>query len=911
MYIIYCRSVSMVVPLVHRLLTADVPVFRVWFLLTLVHVTWSAVLTTSSLPPVVSVSSVCQDTPTTDTSSLCTEFVVSQSDCVEIDCKGKGIVQLEASWFPCNACKLDLQYNALEIIHNTSFARLSRLRWLSMRFNRIRKIKPFAFDNLVSLEYLNLEFNYLELSAASYPSHLFSPLTQLKTLRLAHQNSQALDSYPPDFIFNMTSLRALSVTTVGQVLHFGPEFCQLQNLSRLEISGPVRQITNSSFEGLECLTLIELSLNKLPSLTIFELDALKPINRGLRSLHISHVYVGVQKILQILNPLKGCDMYEIYFEHVGLYTKMTGFSVLTGDGIINGNSAEYLKDICVKRLSLLKSHIFLLDSFVFQGGRIVKCLKYLDVSGNTILGSFAALFYTLKIPTLEIFAIINKSRHYIHSDLEKTILERNTPLESPIPPEQVCSKGDNHPSPHQAKQDNPMMMLSHTRKQRGAMTMFYVSRNLKALIFHLEHGKTHFAGETTIMHADKLEVLICRDNGFNSFTGHLYGVDHIKVIDLSYNDFSNTAFSFTENFTGIETLVLSHVNFNTHFMSKESHSVFHSMSYLKSLDLSSNSLAELSVGTFRENDKLESLNLANNKFRSVPFDLSLTPQLRHLDLSKNAIFQLSIKQCHELDLHSGKITDFRLVLKDNMLSCSCDSISFLWWLGHTTALLDDGGNYTCITAPGQLSYTSAYTDTRALWRKCFGKMFLWLSLVLLAVMIIGFLAVVLISRHSNYLRAALFKIIDQTFRLKTLEDYPIGVFVGYAEKDYRFPCLQLLPYLEDLHLTVYVRDRDMLPHENVATAIMEAIKNSWRVVLVITEAFLSYDKWSEFTMRSAVYSQCPQNPAKVVLVVEERLRNRLPTQLVAGVGDENVLCLERLVMCYELTQGLKTLTLQN
>ncbi|XP_005102129.1 toll-like receptor 7 [Aplysia californica] len=871
----------------------------------------------------VPVNSLCQDPPVRD-ESPCTELV-SQNGCVEINCTAKDITELRATWFPCNVCKLDLQINALEIIRKTSFAHLSQLRWLSLGSNRIWKIEPFAFDNLVSLEYLNLEYNHLELTVGSYPPHLFTPLILLKTLRLAHQNSQPSDSYPPDFIFHMAGLQALSVPSVGDILHFSSDFCQLENLSRLEISGSVENITNSSFDTLKCLTLIELSLKNLTSLTRFEQDALRPVSRSLRSFHMERVFIGLQNALKVLRPLNGNDMYEISFDFLAFKDSQAGYGVITGDGILNGHSMAHLKDMCLERLLLITCRIFVIEPSAFGPSRLRNCIKYVDLSDNYIQGTDVGIFRLLTLPNLETVVIFAQRPFTPITDEIRKNRILNTPLESPIPPIELPSENakqsfeklgltSHHTPSKQVDHVKSELSFSNNTLPTTAWEMkgfVYVSKNLRAIIFHIKGSFGHFADKLTVVGAERLETLVCRGCGMCCFTGNISGVDKVKVLDFSYNDFSIAAYGYTASFLSIEKLILSHVNFDTKVMSRDSDRIFQTLIHMKSLDLSSNSLVELSVGTFRNNDKLESLYLGDNIFRSIPFDISLTPRLQYLDLSKNSILQLNVKQRHELDLHSNKVTGFRLELKDNMLSCSCDSIPFVWWLGHTTLLLDNGGNYTCITAQGKISYTSAYRDTRALWRECYGKSSLWLSLVLLALMIIGFLIVVLVSQHSNYLRAAVFRIIDQTFRLETLEDYPIGVFVGYAEADYRFPCLRLLPYLEGLNLTVYVKDRNMLPHQDVATAIMEAIQNSWRVLLVVTEAFLLDDQWSEFTMRSAVYSQCPRNPSKVALVVEERLCNRLPTQLLASVGDENVICLDRLVMCYELRQRLKTLILQN
>ena len=60
----------------------------------------------------------------------------------------------------------------------------------------------------------------------------------------------------------------------------------------------------------------------------------------------------------------------------------------------------------------------------------------------------------------------------------------------------------------------------------------------------------------------------------------------------------------------------------------------------------------------------------------------------------------------------------------------------------------------------------------------------------------------------------------------------------------------------------------------------------------------------------AVYSQGPRDPARVCVVVEERLMPRLPTFLLAAVSDDHVLSVDRFYMSYELKQFLTTFLLR-
>ncbi|XP_059141238.1 toll-like receptor 4 [Physella acuta] len=136
----------------------------------------------------------------------------------------------------------------------------------------------------------------------------------------------------------------------------------------------------------------------------------------------------------------------------------------------------------------------------------------------------------------------------------------------------------------------------------------------------------------------------------------------------------------------------------------------------------------------------------------------------------------------------------------------------------------------------------------------------------------------------------------------------MGLFIGYADHDYKFACDSLLPYVETtLGLKAFVRDRDLLPGCDVARGLVEALKSSWRVVLVFSENFLRADDWMWFTIRCAIYSQTPANPSRIVVMVHKQHLHHLPDELLSAVLDENVIVVSRWELDYVIRQKLRTL----
>ncbi|XP_012946829.1 toll-like receptor 4 [Aplysia californica] len=907
-----CVRVCGKINCVHHAVAFCVCSYSIWVLLMLTNVAVYYIIAAETAPAWVN-RDTC-DNAWVRVRSPCSEHMGQTGP--HVNCSGKHLKEINAAWFPCNVSRLSLDGNSLVILKNTSFLRLYQLLWLNLRGCKIKKIEPSTFDSLISLEYLDLEDNQLEFSKAYFPSHLFAPLTELKTLRLARQDSKPSLLFPKDLFSDLRSLLGISISNMGTgILQFGPQFCQLSNLSRLEITGSVTQITNSSFDNLACLTLMELSLYGLQHLKKFDVDSLRHFNNSLRSLHLERVYIGVQNALGILKPFRGRNMYEIYFNNIGLSSTHSDGAITTGDGIVDSDSVIYLKDICVERLTLQKSHIFVLKRSALPVGLLWRCLKHLDISFNDLQLS-TGIYRILQMPRLETLVIVERHRENTLTDEDRKIIARQTPLVSFIPPDtrsQTNSRERVQLGPRRMSCRLKYPSDIRRRGRRQVTRTFYTSGSLRAIIVSLSCTRSnHFGGKYVYhVHCENMKTLVCRYCGLNDMTGEVTGLEHVQRLDVSHNDFAFISPSFLEKFTGVEALTLSYTNLDSDFMSRESEVFFSPLDNLKSLDLTSNSLTMLSKGTFRGNEKLESLFLGHNKFHQIPFDISFTPRLKHLDLGYNAILQLSERQRQQLDAHVLKVPEFRMVFQGNMVSCSCGAMAFLRWLQKTTVVLDNNGNYTCVTERGHLSSISAFRDIHGMWRWCYSGYFYWISLLLVAGMLIVFLMAALVLRHGNYFRAAILRLLDNKFKMKSRADYQICVFIGYAEKDYRFPCLRLLPYLESLGMTVYVRDRDSLPCQDVPSSIMDAMQSSWRIVLVVSKAFLTDDQWSEFTMRSAVYCQSPSNPARVVLLVEERNRNRLPLLLLGAVADDNIVCLGRLLMCYELRQRLQVLLKHN
>ncbi|XP_059161256.1 toll-like receptor 4 [Physella acuta] len=391
------------------------------------------------------------------------------------------------------------------------------------------------------------------------------------------------------------------------------------------------------------------------------------------------------------------------------------------------------------------------------------------------------------------------------------------------------------------------------------------------------------------------------------FTHHLHGLTNIKAFILSGNELTVINRTFFDTMPSLETLDLSSCQLSGQFMTESGGRLFQNLQYLKQLDLSFNQLAFLSPEIFANNVNLKELFLAGNRFRKIPFSLKNTPRLSILDMRFNELTRLPVEIRNNLDQIFKENKEFSFYLEGNVLSCGCHDIQFLQWIQLTVVNMDMFRNYSCVDNDGVLTYTAAFSDLQIYWRQCWGTLFLYLSMILFCLLTIGFVLCFFVTKYKTYIISGLLNLFSETF-LKKPSNYEIGVFIGYADRDYQFACHDLRQFIEDtLGLTTFIRDRDLSPSTDLASGIIDAINRSWRVLLVVNESFLSQDDWFLYTCRSAISKLTPANPNLIVIMVDSQLRHRLPRDILGAVSEENIIVMnEGRRLKYDVTEKLRT-----
>ena len=159
---------------------------------------------------------------------------------------------------------LDLSRNRLATIRKASFTSLHSLLWLSLRSNVLKRLHEHLFAGLKWLDHLDLSHNELKLDQETFPPELFSPVRNLHSLYLDHNDDRSEGRYPERVFDALAQLRYLSIDTYTTV-DFGDVFAELSRLKTLDLPGcKIKTLTNDSFRGFRESSLLRLRLDGCP-----------------------------------------------------------------------------------------------------------------------------------------------------------------------------------------------------------------------------------------------------------------------------------------------------------------------------------------------------------------------------------------------------------------------------------------------------------------------------------------------------------------------------------------------------------------------------------------------------------------------------------------------------------------------
>ncbi|XP_005102815.2 uncharacterized protein LOC101847594 [Aplysia californica] len=709
-----------------------------------------------------------------------------------VDCAARGLTSLEPNWFPETATTLSLDHNMLHNLVSGCFIHLSELQVLTISDSQVTTIHEDALRGLGKLKELNLENN--KIYTSRLPSTIFSHIPYLENLYLkgnTWENEGTLE-YPFSSsvpFSDLSHLTRLSIDEASEIIYFGQPFSKLKNLTYLYVYCPhyVVKGSNRSFEGLRNVALRELVLGGTGQEGHFETGILANV-QNLDILRIHHVAIGNQNIMKCLWPFENKRMVLIDISHVFLRHHRATPTGTCNDGLMTKESLKHLSNICLSQLIWDNSKVVGIEPMALSAKpNLRRCLRSLQFTRNLMGEMDPWRSFYLELIRFESIEEIQyagyewcgpgydfkfRNDHNVRKSGYETIHSFNTKSTSTAQthalPHYSNSKNGNEreklttPSENSSSYETPSIRIPRESERTRFVLRF--PKHLQSFIIvgfsgYFELSAWHIRDAQNVK---EIRFVSCH---WIEWSGPVSGLENVTLLDFTRSHVtSRPNFVPLQHFPNLETLVLNAMRESDFIDQLLKESWLQKTSRLQHIDLRDNHLHKLPRYVFSSNLIMNAVRLSGNRLTSLGFDLSPTPSLSVLDLRKNVISSLDLAARTALDTHAQRKPDFSLLLEGNPVYCMCSRIPFLVWLHTTWVRLDMSGNYSCIDDRGQDRWTADLVTTKALWRRCVGKMALLVSLCLALSLIVGFLAVYMWRRFRTAVGAFFLNILAPGFK---------------------------------------------------------------------------------------------------------------------------------------------------
>ena len=349
-------------------------------------------------------------------------------------------------------------------------------------------------------------------------------------------------------------------------------------------------------------------------------------------------------------------------------------------------------------------------------------------------------------------------------------------------------------------------------------------------------------------------------------------------IDLSENEelISTLRDTHEDSFFGleaVETVRMSHCNLTARDIN-DKESIFKRINeQVKFLDISHNLIDRISSKTFMNFSELQDVDLSHNAIDSwTNFSIfSKNKYITTLDISHNKISRLTSSMLE--DFHRLKNLSFAF----NPLECECDSRLVADWLNDTSSkihYLDDRSplhsktQYFCLMNGNRINLKSFRSDCVSLKRVNRISLAI-ITAIASFILLLSLTVLVIVFVYHSTIRTLIYgPEMDTT-------DYKYDAFVSYNVNDSEWIFKQLVPNIEnnsaDLNrVKLCVYDRDFIAGRPISECILESIKTSRKVILVISNNFIR-SPWCRFETDLAHNTLVDQNRDGLIMIKLEEI----------------------------------------
>ncbi|XP_060082701.1 toll-like receptor 4 [Ylistrum balloti] len=428
--------------------------------------------------------------------------------------------------------------------------------------------------------------------------------------------------------------------------------------------------------------------------------------------------------------------------------------------------------------------------------------------------------------------------------------------------------------------------LSSLNSRHGTADI-YAPPSLKVVNISHFTAKNMDLFDVIVVHNNTLEVLDLTSTQLATTCKQtLAGLSKLKHLNVSCLDCSSLSGSIFHGYSSLEELVFRYSKLDVGLSDEVSKELLRGLTVLKNVDFAGNKLEKLQDNLFiSQRRTLNGLNLAENLFTGIPYNLSDLTHLKTLDLTLNRISSLDEKDRLMLGVHYVKVPGFRVLLAGNPFECNCRTVRFIEWVFTTKMDLDDPINYACIDRTGvNVKMTAFYQSLDTFKESCIDRTWLIFSICATFICILVVVTVAVGYRYRVSIRYCCLVIRRRYRGYHNIQgdttQYKYDAFIAYNYKDYKFVRYELLEHLEKrVNLKLCLHHRDFPPGVDITDNIMDAIDVSKYIIIVITKSYLS-SSWGKFELemsRRHIFQRNSDN--LIVIMLEEIDKINMPKKL--------------------------------
>ncbi|XP_061768992.1 toll-like receptor 3 isoform X3 [Nerophis ophidion] len=701
---------------------------------------------------------------------------------------------------------LDVSKNNLNSARLGSKTQMPDLEELSLGFNLFTTLakNDFAlFSRSKSLHLLNLASTAIK----TVEPGSFKPLSQLQTLIMDGSNMGTTVISKLCWELSQVSIKALSLQKMKLITLNNATFKGLQqtNLTFLDLSGNgMGKIEDGSFQWTGKLETLILSDNNLKHLT-------KSTFRGLKSL---------KKLFLMKALVKG---------HTSATPIIDDFSF---------QPLSALESLCLQRTSIRE-----ITPNTFTG---LTSLKELDMSWSN--------YVSLKTISNQTLASLNGS----------PLLKLNLTA--------VAIAQIQHGAFSHLKNLTSLALDFNFIKQTLTGKEFEGLDRLRELNMSFNHQTVNLTSKSFVS-VPGLEVLTLGKSlvvtALNLDPSPFKPLSELTYLDLSNNNIANVRANLLEGLVNLKVLKLEHNNLARLWKDANLGGpvlFLKGLENLVSLWMNSNGFDEIPTDALSGLNNLQELRLSNNLLNNPKYSVfdSLN-SLKVLHLQKNLITAV------RPEVFRTPLSNLSLLVMDrNPFDCTCESILwFVTWLNNTNTTRVPGlsDQYLCNTP--LVYFNHSVMEFNTLFCR---DMTPFQALYILSSTLVLVLTVTALLVHFHGWRVQFYWniLINRTLgfsdaKVEEGRQFEYDCYVIHAEEDSTWVDSALMP-LENDGCRFYLEDRDSVPGTSQLESIVENMRNSRKILFVVTESLLR-DPWCRrFKAHHALHQVIEASRDSVILV---------------------------------------------